>query len=32
MVELCSTQMTRTDSDTTIIDDLGVAGWGVGGI
>ncbi|KAL5169707.1 Aconitate hydratase [Glycine soja] len=32
LVELCSTQMTGTDSDTTIIDGLGVAGWGVSGI
>jgi len=24
--------MTGTDSNTTIIDGLGVAGWGVGGI
>ncbi|KAH1209764.1 Aconitate hydratase 2, mitochondrial [Glycine max] len=29
---LCSTQMARTDSDTTIIDGLGVTGWGVSGI
>ena len=32
MVELCSTQMAGTDSHTTMIDGLGVAGWGVGGI
>ncbi|KHN07357.1 Aconitate hydratase [Glycine soja] len=30
--ELCSTQMAGTDSHTTMIDGLGVAGWGVGGI
>ncbi|KAG5088227.1 hypothetical protein JHK86_000839 [Glycine max] len=32
LVELCSTQMTRTDSHTTMIDGLGIAGWGVGEI
>ncbi|KAH1258071.1 Aconitate hydratase A [Glycine max] len=30
--ELCSTQMAGTDSHTTMIDGLGVARWGVGGI
>ncbi|KAG5055110.1 hypothetical protein JHK85_007620 [Glycine max] len=32
LVELCSTQMAGTDSHTTMIDGLGVARWGVGGI
>ncbi|KAG4906533.1 hypothetical protein JHK82_055177 [Glycine max] len=32
LVELCSTQMAGTDSHITMIDGLGVAGWGVGGI
>ena len=32
MVELCSTQMTETDLDTTIIDGLSFTGWTVGGI
>ena len=32
MVELCSTQMTETDLDITIIDGMGFVGWAIGGL